>query len=276
MVLLSATPAIIEAIKLLLHSEDAKSEPDWDDLRSGLADLVTGDPITHTEVIAVSKLLKKVRRATCGSLVSHHLYHLDHLLRGSKLHYEPPQPKQKPTKEYEKLMARLRREEEARAYERMINPPLPVETFEQRFPHASNPKIFAGDQDQTDRDDDITYADVNRQLAMILNILLSIVACSIALWLVANQWNTTRRLALSMGGSIVVAVAEAAVYAGYLRRVKEAKEKGNKQVEIKEIIRTWVIGGDEKDLLPNEPGKIASTASAIPVVQVRQRRTKPG
>ncbi|KAL8788460.1 MAG: hypothetical protein Q9213_001683 [Squamulea squamosa] len=273
MVLLSVTPAMIEAIKLLLQSEEAKNEPDWKDLGSGLADLTMGDPITHTQAITVSKLLKKVRGSIRGSLVSHHL---DDLLRGSKLHYEPPQPKQKPTNEYRTLMARLKREEEARSYERMTNPPLPVETFEQRFPNTYNPKLFAGNQDQFDRNDDITYADVNRQLAMILNILLSVVACSIALWLVANRWSTTSRLALSMGGSILIVVAEAAVYAGYLRRLKEAKEKGEKQVEIKEIIKTWVIGGDEKHSPPDEPVNIASTASAMPDVQVRQRRSKPG
>ena len=172
------------------------------------------------------------------------------------------------------LMARLRRDEEARSYERMTNPPLPMETFEQRFPNTSNPKLFAGNQDRFYRDDDVTYADVNRQMAMIVNILVSIVACSIALWLVASRWSTPRRLGLSMGGSILVAVAEAVVYAGYLRRIKEAREKGKKQVEIKEIVKIWVIGGDEKTFQPDEPAKIAYTAPALPVTQLRQRRTK--
>ncbi|KAI4263896.1 MAG: hypothetical protein L6R42_000982 [Xanthoria sp. 1 TBL-2021] len=272
MVLLSATQATVEALKLLLQSEAAKCESDWSDLGPGLADLAIGDPITHTQVIAVSKLLKKVCGPTDRSPVPHQL---DYLLRGSKLYYEPPKPKQEPTSEYKTLMAQLRREEDARSYERMTNPPLPVETFEQRFPNKSNPKLFAGSQDPFDSDDDITYADVNRQMAMIVNILLSIVACSIALWLVASRWSTPRRLALSMGGSILVAVAEAVVYAGYLRRIKEAREKGKKQVEIKEIIKTWVIGGDEKASPPDAPTEIASAAPASPDVQLRQRRTKP-
>lgn len=172
-------------------------------------------------------------------------------------------------------MARLKHEEEARAYERMINPPLPVETFEQRFPNASNTKLFAGNQAQYDQDDDITYADVNRQMALIINILVSIVACSIALWLVASRWSIPRRLALSMGGSILVAVAEAVVYAGYLRRVGEAREKGKKQVEIKEIIQTWVIGRDETSSQQDEPVDIASTAATPPNSHFRQRKIKP-
>ncbi|KAI4221515.1 MAG: hypothetical protein L6R36_006855 [Xanthoria steineri] len=273
MVLLSATQAIVEAFKLLHQCEVAKCESGWSDLGSWPADLAIGDPITHTQVIAISKLLKKVREPIDGSAVPRHL---DYLLRGSKLYQEPPEPKQEPTNEYKALMARLRREEEARSYERMTYRPVPVETFEQRFPNKSNPRLFADSQDQFDSNDDITYADVNRQMAMIINILLSIVACSIALWLVASRWSTPRRLALSMGGSILVAVAEAVVYAGYLRRVKEAREKGKKQVEIKEIIRTWVIGGDEKASPPEGPTEIPSAALASPDFQLRQRRTKPG
>lgn len=142
-------------------------------------------------------------------------------------------------------MARLRREEENRAYERMINPPLPMESFEQRFPNSSNARLFSSNQAQIEEDDDVTYADINRQMTLIVNILVSIVACSVALWLIANRWSTPRRLAFSMGGSLLVAVAETVIYAGYLRRVKEARAKGKEQAEIKEIIKTWVIGNDD-------------------------------
>jgi len=143
-------------------------------------------------------------------------------------------------------MARLRREEEDRAYERMTNPPLPTETFSQRFPKSSHANLFPQTHEDTGEDDEITYADINRQMALIINILVSIVACSVAIWLAARHWSTPSRLGLSMGGSGAVAVAEAVVYAGYLRRLKEAREKGKKEVEVKEIIKTWVIGRDEK------------------------------
>jgi predicted glycosyltransferase len=60
-----------------------------------------------------------------------------------------------------------------------------------------------------------------------------------------------------MGGSGLVAVAEVVVYLGYLRKVDEAKAKGKKHVERKEIIKTWVLGGDEKRLLEKkEPRRI--------------------
>ena len=144
-------------------------------------------------------------------------------------------------------MARLRREEEDRAYERMINPPLPTETFSQRFPNSPHAALFPAAQADLGEDDEFSYADINRQMALIINILISIVACSVAIWLAARHWSTPTRLGLSMGGSGVIGIAEVVVYAGYLRRIKEAREKGKRDVEIKEIIKTFVIGGgDEK------------------------------
>lgn len=144
-------------------------------------------------------------------------------------------------------MARLRREEEARAYERMINPPPPLETFAQRFPGSAGAALFPASQaDVGEEDDEVAYADINRQMTLIVNILISIVACSVAIWLAARHWNTPARLGLSMGGSGMIGVAEVVVYAGYLRRIKEARKKGQKQVETKEIIKTWVIRGEDE------------------------------
>lgn len=142
-------------------------------------------------------------------------------------------------------MARLRQEEEARAYERMINPPIPAEAFAQRFRASQTAKLFpTRTQPGTDDDDEITYADMNRQMALIINILVSIVACSVAIWMASSHWSTPKRLGLSMGGSGLVGVGEVVVYAGYLRRLKEAREKGKKHMEVKEILKTWVIGGE--------------------------------
>ena len=143
-------------------------------------------------------------------------------------------------------MARLRREEEDRAYERMINPPRPTETFSQRFPNSSRATLFPAAQADVGDDDEVSYADVNRQMTLIINILISIVACSVAIWLAARHWSTPTRLGLSMGGSGMIGVAEVVVYAGYLRRIKEARDKGKKNVEVKEIIKTWVIGGQHE------------------------------
>lgn len=141
-------------------------------------------------------------------------------------------------------MQRLRREEEALAYERMIHSRPASESFAQRFPTSSHAKLFpASSKSLAEDEDEVTYADINRQVALIINIMVSIVACSVAIWLAASHWSTPRRLGLSMGGSGIVAIAEVVVYGGYLRRVKEAKDKGKKEVETKEIIKSWVVSG---------------------------------
>ena len=154
-------------------------------------------------------------------------------------------------------MARLRREEEARAYERMINPSPPAETFAQRFPGSQSAHLFPTSQADIGEDDEISYADVNRQMALIANVLISILACSIAIWIAAKYWSTPARLALSMGGSSLVGVAEVVVYAAYLGRLKDARAKGRKEIEIKEIIKTWVIGSDEDKSDQDGPMSIA-------------------
>lgn len=135
-------------------------------------------------------------------------------------------------------MNRLRKEEEYRAYERMINPPLPAETFSQRFPNAM-PALSP--MPGTEEEDEVMYADVNRQLALIINVLVSIICCSVAIWIAARHWNTPQRLALSMTGSGVVAAAEIVIFSGYIKRVKEAKLAEARKVETKEIVETWVI-----------------------------------
>ena len=144
-------------------------------------------------------------------------------------------------------MARLRREEDERAYQRMTNPPPPMETFSQRFPLSSAAHAFASSQQplKSEEEDEITYSDVDRQIALIFNVLISIVACAAAIWMAAQWWSTPARLALSFSGSLLVGVAEVVVYSGYVRRVGEAKGKEKGIKEVKEIMRTWVIGGPD-------------------------------
>jgi hypothetical protein len=123
-----------------------------------------------------------------------------------------------------------------------------METFTQRFPAASAAHAFSSSYQNINtsdpEDDGLTFADVDRQMALILNVLLSIVACAAAIWVAARWWNTPARLALSMSGSILVGIAEVVVYSGYIRRVGEAKGKERSAKEVKEIVNTWVVGAD--------------------------------
>jgi TMEM199 family protein len=153
-------------------------------------------------------------------------------------------------------MSRLRREEEARAYERMISPPPPSETFAQRFPASPSP--FSTSKLDDFDDDEVSYQEVHRQIILIINVLVSIIACSVFIWVAARHWSAPKRLGLSMGGSGMVAIAEVVIYSGYVRKVKEAKVKERKKPEIKQIIESWIIDGSaEKDA--DQTGKIKET-----------------
>jgi len=132
-------------------------------------------------------------------------------------------------------MARLRDEEDARSYQRMVQPQATVGIGQ----------IASGAP--AGEDDEISFADINRQVALIINVLLSIVACSVALWMAARHWSAPSRLGLSMSGGGLVGIAEVVIYAGYLRRLSEAKNKEKKMAEKKEVLETWVIGPKETE-----------------------------
>lgn len=161
-------------------------------------------------------------------------------------------------------MQRLREQEERRKYERMLNPPSAPETFSQRFPNAASysfsPAISHG-QTGAEAEDDMTYADVNRQMILIINVLISIVTCAVFIWIAARRWTVPQRLGLSMSGSGLVAAAEVAIYMGYIRRLKDAKEKEVKAVEKKEIQESWVTEKTESKPITSTSGSNTSVRS---------------
>lgn len=146
-------------------------------------------------------------------------------------------------------MARLRREEDARSYERMINPPPPYETFQHRFPNTTHAFAEANRPSKLEDlgDDEVTYNEVQRQVMLIINFLVSIAGVAVTLWIAGRWWSLSSRIFLSLGGSIVVAIAEVAVYSSYMWRMGEAKSKQGAVKEIKEVVQTWIVGQDEGD-----------------------------
>jgi hypothetical protein len=175
-------------------------------------------------------------------------------------------------------MARLRREEEQRAYERMANPPA-IETFSQRFPSTNASKMasaFAA-VNQPSRasdlgDDDVTYDDVHRQMMLILNFVLSIAGVAATLWVLARWWPTPARLFLTMGGSIFVGTAEVILYSGYVWHLGEAKKKDKRFKEVKEVVQTWVLGPEEK---PQNDASVAVQKKDVEETSVRRRKPEP-
>ena len=265
MVLLTMTPAIVAAVKVFVARGGSASSLD----EPSLDDPAVGRPISHGQIIDIAEFLKKNSEVIQQDNENGHYIPLSlaDLLRGSSVYTPPPKPKPEPSAEYTALMARLRKEEEARSYERMINRPTPTDTFSLRFPKATHGHLFET-HSKSDEEDDMTFQDVDRQLTVIINVLVTVVACSIAVWIVARRWDTPQRLALSMASSIVLAIAEVVVYWGYINRLKDAKKTERKKVEKKEITETWVI---EPRKGKSQPVNIAS--SRLGEDNLRQRKT---
>ena len=240
MVLLTMTSAVVAAVNV--YNEHAKGQSQ--DGEPDLAHPAVGQPISHAQLIDISRYLKEHRNLVETTHIS--AYRLSDLLKGCNIYIPPPPPQPSQSDSYKELMARLRKEEEARSYERMLQPTPVPETFAQRFPTAGANQGFLfpplpPKQEDAEAADEMTYADINRQLALVANVLISIVACAICVWKAAWHWDVPARLALAMTSSIVVAVAEVAIYAGYIGRVSEAKSKERKKVERKTVQESWVV-----------------------------------
>ena len=96
MVRLTITPAILRALEEL---QDRRQLPEarGESTEPSLDQPAIGNPITHGQIIAISKTLREIKtNATDGNVDSMVPYHLDDLLRGSKVYIEPPKPKAEP------------------------------------------------------------------------------------------------------------------------------------------------------------------------------------
>lgn len=165
-------------------------------------------------------------------------------------------------------MARLRRDEEERKYQKMVSQPSSLDApanFAQQFAEVNRP---AGKEDLGD--DEATMNDVHRQVMLVINFLVTIFGCAATLWIVARWWSTPARLFLTMGGTLLVAIAEVAVYSGYVWHIGQARKQDSKIKEVKEIVDTWVVSKEaETKEVPSE--KKDSSASGA-----RQRKPRKG
>ena len=96
MVLLTITPAILRAIEEL---QDRKQSPEGlsEASEPSLNKPTLGNPISHGQIISVSRTLRKIMsQSTNGIVYTDVSYHLDDLLRGSKVYVDPPKLKAEP------------------------------------------------------------------------------------------------------------------------------------------------------------------------------------
>ncbi|CAK7225736.1 hypothetical protein SBRCBS47491_005990 [Sporothrix bragantina] len=229
------TPSIVEGLKRIQgDGTTIKSPQSTITVAQGEPDLDSPDiakPISHDQVLLLAKALKASENDRSVDAPT-----LEALLVGARVYVPPPPPKPEPSPEYKALMARLRREDEARAYERMINRPDAYDTSS--FAQISRP-VYATDTG----DDGVTLSDVNRQVMLIFNFVVTMGGVAYALWMLARWWPTPSRLFLAMGGSIATGIVEYGLYAGYVWHLSEAAKRDAKPPkEIREVVNTWTVG----------------------------------
>lgn len=92
MVLFTITPAVVAAVEACSRLLELPDELN-DAHQSLISNLAVGKPISHTQLIAISKALRELDKQESSVLC-----HLDELLRGSRIYYEPPRPKAQPVR----------------------------------------------------------------------------------------------------------------------------------------------------------------------------------
>ena len=173
MVLLTQTPAIITALETYA-SQTPLSTLQATDNEPSLTTPTLGAPISHSQILQLFHTLK--------STSPHSHPHLPSLLRSSTLYIPPPAPKPQPSSEYTALMARLRAEQENKDYEKMLTPATAPSGGKNPYTRFAAPKTAAawdlGVADVKAGDEDTgAMAEIDAQISLIVNVVVSIVAC---------------------------------------------------------------------------------------------------
>lgn len=249
------TPAVVAAVDAFNKLAEACDKAPALETDPSLEQPVAGQPISHTQLIEISHALRAQWQPS-GATHERFPHSLELLLRGCDVYQPPKPPKKEPvsypsvdietihadskkTNEYKALMARLRREQEEREYWRMTSQGAQAADVQMGI----KSRMPMDEMTRNDDDDEMTFADVNRQLTLIINVVVTVLACGVGIWLVASRWGAASRLAVSMGGGGLIGVAEVVIYAGYIRRLGEAKRTERKVVERKSVESSWVIEG---------------------------------
>ena len=94
------TPAILRALEQMQN----ENQPMEFDDHPHLGEPAIGKPISHGQILAISRKLKQLEEGTCyldsEDVLS---WHLDELLRGSQVYIEPPKPRSEPVNSLPRL-----------------------------------------------------------------------------------------------------------------------------------------------------------------------------
>ncbi|KAJ5661299.1 uncharacterized protein N7484_000671 [Penicillium longicatenatum] len=208
-------------------------------------------PIAHSQLLRLSKHLQNdAEYNTAERRISMSPTILSALLRGTKVYVPPPPKKPEPSPEYLASKARLQALAERQAYERLLNPTY-TPNADHADPHATNP-------------DGTPYSEDTLTPSLVLNIFLSTLITGFAVYWGLTSFGMPRILAsifsamigpardgeardavgaseavrvlLSFFAALSVAIAESVLYAVYLGKVVEARNKERKLKEKKVVI----------------------------------------
>ncbi|KAL4785929.1 endoplasmic reticulum-based factor for assembly of V-ATPase-domain-containing protein [Aspergillus varians] len=241
--------------------------------------LQLGNPISHDEVIRISRHFHEATHSPENADRS-----LDSLLRGTKLYIPPPPPKPEPSPEYLAQKARLLAAVESDAYKRMLSAPSPSNPRNPSSPAlfaSSTSKVAALHQPDPSLEDP-NYTDPLTP-SLVLNIFLSVLITGFSVYwaltsfqtpeilveTISSTWSYSSpasgsgssssrgrsggagasepvRVLVSLFAALGVGVAEVVIYAIYLGKIEQARDKEGRVKEKKEIIGGDEVGGNTK------------------------------
>ncbi|KAL4942453.1 endoplasmic reticulum-based factor for assembly of V-ATPase-domain-containing protein [Aspergillus oleicola] len=281
MVNLIITPPILSAIEAIPPTGRKDLNLNLPDTES----LALGNPITHEQIIQLSRYFRGKSSSSCGSQNAdgdknanvHVDRSLNALLRGTKLYIPPPPPKPEPSPEYLAHKARLLAAYEEDAYSRMLhNPSSTSHTTSHQTPNinlnpfpSQNSKLAAL-HDRHSSQEDPNYKDPLTP-SLVLNIFLSVLITGFAVYWALSSFSTPDilntitgtgkgrgtvlsggpgvsepvRVLLSLFAAIGVGIAEVAIYAIYLGKIESARGREKKIKERKEVVGPVEAGDDE-------------------------------
>ncbi|ODQ66708.1 hypothetical protein NADFUDRAFT_50619 [Nadsonia fulvescens var. elongata DSM 6958] len=183
--------------------------------------------VAHERLV---EIVQHLRQNTSPANDAPEDFSLTRILKGTQV-YIPSRPVSAPkSQEYLDRMARLKHDLEEAEYQTMI-----------RETNSS----FTG-QDDDYQTPATALKELKHQISTILNVIISVLSVSWALWYwsgsSASNWSLASRTLLSLFGGLVVLIADVAMYSNYLAKIGTAKKNERSKKEITSVISTMQFG----------------------------------
>ncbi|GMG19758.1 unnamed protein product [Ambrosiozyma monospora] len=165
------------------------------------------------------------------------------LLQGA-VFYKPAKVTKPKSKEYLKLMEKLRIQQQEREYQKLLKGTDPISQLR-------NGSGFNSVNANTDEYDTLTASQqskqLKQQLTTIFNIFISVASVGYAVWYWSGssmRLNDGVRILLCLFFSLLVLVAEVVMFGGYLKKIDDARIVERKKKEVKHVVETVTFSGD--------------------------------